>query len=268
AGGAHSWRVTAPHFTDAGRDAGTAGKIPSPTTWSVKNLLELKNASGVVIEANLFENNWAGGQPGYAIVFTPRNQDGKAPWSRVDSVRFSHNIVRHVASVFNMLGTDNLKPSGPGRDIVIDNNLFVDVNGAAWGGGQGDFIQLGDGVADVHAEHNTVDHTGRMVSVYGKPSTGFVFRANVIRHNAYGVMGAAASPGTLTFERFLPGAVFEQNIVAGGDSKRYPPGNTFIAAGAFDQEFENAGAGDFHSRKGAGTGADVATIEAAIGKQD
>jgi hypothetical protein len=267
-GGAHAWRVTAPPFTDAGKDPGTAEKIPPPTTWSVKNLLELKNASGVLIEGNVFENHWAGAQPGYAIVFTPRNQDGKAPWSRVDNVRFSNNIVRHVASVFNMLGTDNLKPSGPGRDITIDNNLFTDVNGAAWGGSQGDFIQLGDGVADVHVEHNTVDDTGRIVSAYGAPSPGFVFRGNVIRHNAYGVMGAAASPGALTFERFLPGAVFEQNVVAGGDSKRYPPGNRFIAPGDFDQEFQNAAAGDFHMRTDSGPGANVAKIEAAIGKQD
>jgi hypothetical protein len=221
----------------------------------------------VVIEANLFDYHWADAQSGYAIVFTPRNQDGSAPWSRVDHVRFTNNVVRHVAGVFNMLGTDNLHPSGPGRDIVVDDNLFVDVNSGTWGG-RGDFLQLGDGVRDVHIERNTIDHTGRIVSVYGQPSPGFVFRGNVVRHNEYGVMGASASPGTLTFQRFLPDAVFERNVLAGGDSTRYPSGNTFIAADAFDRQFENAAAGDFRPRKGAGHGADVTKIDAAVGRQD
>ncbi|MFB3852293.1 MAG: hypothetical protein ACE148_00565 [Vicinamibacterales bacterium] len=46
--------------------------------WQVKNLFELKNALRVTVEANLFENNWQAAQAGYAIVFTPRNQDGGA----------------------------------------------------------------------------------------------------------------------------------------------------------------------------------------------
>jgi hypothetical protein len=266
AGATRWWRVTEPRFIDTGADSGTAGDIPASTTWSVKNLLELKNASGVTIDANLFEYHWAGAQAGYAIVLTPRNQDGRAPWSRVDRVRFTNNLVRHVAGVFNVLGTDNLHPSGPARDILIENNLFVDVNGRAWGG-QGDFLQMGDGVRDVRVERNTIDHSGRIVSAYGQPSPGFVFRANVVRHNTYGVMGAAASPGTLTFERFLPGAIFEGNVLAGGEKAKYPSGNTFISAEAFEREFENAAAGDFRWRKGAGTGADVTRIEAAVGSR-
>ena len=42
----------------------------------VKNLLELKNARRVTIDGNLFEYSWSSGQAGYAIVFTPRNQEG------------------------------------------------------------------------------------------------------------------------------------------------------------------------------------------------
>src|SRR5437660_308222 len=52
--------------------------------WSVKNLFELKNARRVFVTDNVFENNWEGGQPGYAILFTVRNQDGRCPWCQVD----------------------------------------------------------------------------------------------------------------------------------------------------------------------------------------
>ena len=36
--------------------------------WTVKNLLEFKNAQNVLVEGNTIENNWAAGQQGYAIV--------------------------------------------------------------------------------------------------------------------------------------------------------------------------------------------------------
>ena len=64
--------------------------------WTVKNLFELKNARRVLIEGNLFENNWAHAQNGTAILFTVRNQDGKAPWSVVQDVTMINNIVRNA----------------------------------------------------------------------------------------------------------------------------------------------------------------------------
>ncbi|HYU06418.1 MAG TPA: hypothetical protein VEM77_04485, partial [Thermoplasmata archaeon] len=56
------------------------------THWSVKNLFELKNARRVVIEGNVFENDWTDAQTATAILFTVRNQDGTAPWSQIDHV--------------------------------------------------------------------------------------------------------------------------------------------------------------------------------------
>lgn len=204
--------------------------------WTIKNLLELKNAHDVLIEGNTLENHWAAAQSGYAILFTPRNQEGRAPWARVENVRFIDNLVRHVSAGFNITGTDDERESGPGRGITIARNRFEDVNGATWGG-PGDFVQLGNGPADIRIENNVVDHSGRILSVYGGPrgSTveGFVFRNNVIRHNRYGVIGADASPGRGTFEMYLPGAVFEGNVIAGGEPALYPRGNRFVAADEF-----------------------------------
>ncbi|MBI2122939.1 MAG: hypothetical protein HYT96_02125, partial [Armatimonadetes bacterium] len=47
------------------------------------------------VDGNLFENNWQDAQGGTAILFTVRNQDGGAPWSVVQDVTFTNNIVRH-----------------------------------------------------------------------------------------------------------------------------------------------------------------------------
>src|SRR5262245_49835059 len=61
-----SWRIGDPSY---------AG-----TPWGIKNLFELKNAQRVLIDGNIFENNWAHGQTGFAILFTVRNQDWASPW--------------------------------------------------------------------------------------------------------------------------------------------------------------------------------------------
>ena len=73
------------------------------SVWDVKNLFELKNAQDVLVEGNVFAYNWLAAQPGFSILFTPRNQNGTAPWSVVQRVVFRNNIVRHVSSVFKFL---------------------------------------------------------------------------------------------------------------------------------------------------------------------
>ena len=95
--------------------------------WLVKNLFELKNARRVLVDGNVLEYNWPHAQNGFAILFTVRNQDGASPWSTVEDVIFQNNLVQHVASAVNILGSDDIHPSQPTRRIAILNNLFVDV---------------------------------------------------------------------------------------------------------------------------------------------
>jgi len=118
------WTTTTPYFTDSGA-AGTAGTPGSATKWAVKNIFELKNAQDVVVEGNVFENLWVADQPGYPIVFTPRNQSGTAPWSVVQRVTFQYNVVRHTAGGVNILGTDNLQPSQRTNHLTIRHNVFA-----------------------------------------------------------------------------------------------------------------------------------------------
>ena len=113
--------------------------------WAVKNLLELKNARRVLVNGNTFERIWAAGQGGFAIVLTPRNQDGRAPWSTVEDVTFTNNVVRQAAAGINILGTDNTYPSQRTNRVLIRNNLFYDIDGAAWGGGSSNLLQMRGG---------------------------------------------------------------------------------------------------------------------------
>ena len=63
-------------------------------TYGTKNIFELKTATNVVVRNNLMENNWSGGQDGYAILFQPVNDTANSPWNKVTDVLFEQNTVR------------------------------------------------------------------------------------------------------------------------------------------------------------------------------
>jgi cellulose synthase/poly-beta-1,6-N-acetylglucosamine synthase-like glycosyltransferase len=239
------------------------------TEWSVKNLFELKNARRVLVDGNLLEYNWPHAQNGFAILFTVRNQDGGAPWSVVEDVTFSNNLVRHVAAGINVLGRDDNHPSRQTRRLAIRNNVFLDVGGR-WGNGR--LFQLLAGTADVTIDHNTALQTGSILfGGDGAPHTGFVFQNNVVPHNEHGITGSGTGPGTASLERYFPEAVVRRNVLAGAAASRYPRDNFFPAS--LDQLGPRADrhilhlkiTGPFTATDGGAPGADVAALEKALG---
>ena len=250
-----------------GADPSIPGLVPSDITirqnvlskpvawrqqnWSVKNALELKNASRVLIEGNIIENVWRAGQNGFAVVFTPRNQDGHAPWSLVSDVIFRYNIVRHANGAFNITGWDDEKPSSQAQRLQISQNVVYDIDTNVWGGDSGIFLQIGDNPRDVTVTNNTVMHSGTVVSVYGKqnglpwPVDGFVFRDNLMRHNKYGVKGDSRDIGLDTLAAFFTSYTFDRNVLAGGEASKYPAGNYFPTVDAFQTAFVDPADGNF-----------------------
>jgi hypothetical protein len=206
-----SWRIGHPAY---------AG-----TPWTVKNLLELKNARRVLVEANVFEQNWGHAQTGFSILFTVRNQDGTAPWSVVEDVTFRRNIVRHTGSGVNILGRDQ-NPSQQTKRILITDNLFDDVNGGRWQG-EGRLFQVLGGTADVVIEHNTGFQTGPIMMADSDTNTGFVYRSNITNKGNYGFFGSGVGEGIAALNRYFPGYHFLRNIIIGGLASAYPRDNSF-----------------------------------------
>jgi cellulose synthase/poly-beta-1,6-N-acetylglucosamine synthase-like glycosyltransferase len=195
--------------------------------WAVKNLFELKNARRVLVEKNVFEFNWPDAQNGFAILFTPRNQDGGSPWSVVEDVTFRSNIVRHVAAGINVLGADDIHSSRQTSRIAIVNNVFADVGGG-WGNGR--LFQLLDGTRDVVIDHNTAFQTGGALSGGDRrPHTGFVFQNNIVLAGSHGISGSQMAHGAPAVERYFPGAIIRRNIVIGGEAGGFPGDNVFPA---------------------------------------
>jgi len=212
--------------------------------WTVKNLFELKNALRVLVEHNIFENNWPNAQNGYAILFTPRNQDGNSPWSMVRDVTFRNNIVRHVSSGMTIQGTDDIHNSQQTKRIRINDNVFEDVNSDVWGG-VGNLIQINDGAADVMIDHNTAFQTGSVLVASGPPNLHFSFTNNLVPNNKFGVAGDShyGDPNG-AISTYFPAAMFSRNVFQGGDAADYPAEN-FFPRSMNDIGFVNYAGGDF-----------------------
>jgi hypothetical protein len=188
--------------------------------WTVKNLFELKNAQRVLVDGNVFENNWSQSQDGMAILFTPRNQNGGSPWSVVQDVTFTNNIVRHSGGGFNISGPDTeAGPSLPSQRILIKNNLIDDINGQRWTGvaepADGEFLQIAGGPLNITVDHNTVFQSGSIITADYAPSVGFRFLNNIAAHNLYGMIGSSHGSGNDTIAHYFPGGVFKNNVIAG-----------------------------------------------------
>ncbi|HEX4567527.1 MAG TPA: carbohydrate-binding protein, partial [Vicinamibacterales bacterium] len=220
------------------------------SSYTLKNLIELKNAQSVTIEGNTIENNWAAGQQGYSILMTPRNQDGTAPWSVVQNITIRNNVIHHVAAVFNIAGWDDAQPSQQTNTILISNNLVYDVSnayGTSMTPANGWFAVIGEGPTGITIDHNTVDNDGDdTICLYSgttaaqKYVSGLQITNNLLRDNAYGIFGGDSQEGLKSLAMYAPGAYVAGNTIGGAPPSLYPTGNMFptlaqLLAGFFSE---------------------------------
>jgi uncharacterized protein (TIGR03437 family) len=197
-------------------------KVGHPTYagkhWTVKNSLELKNAKNVVIDGNVFENNWTDGQTGIPILFTVRNQDGTAPYSIILNVTFTNNIVKGAEGALNLLGTDNEKPSARSSGLMIANNLFTDISGP--------FLTM-NGYYNVTLDHNTSFQKYNTYTLYAQQSLNFVATNNLTIENPYGIYGEGGYLGTPALTNWTPSYVFKKNLMVAASASENPTGNFY-----------------------------------------
>lgn len=209
-------------------------------SWSVKNLFEVKNGQRILVDGNIFENNWANAQVGFAILFSVRTE-GTMPWAVVKDITFSNNIINHSGSGVNILGYDNEGGAAQGitSHIKIFNNLFDDINHSKWGG-DGKFVQLIGGPPYIRIIHNTAVNSGHIGMMDVLPAgRGLIFQSNIAFRNQYGFYGSDKGEGNTALNYYQPGATFIDNILIGATASSYPAGN-FFPSGNFDLGFRSS----------------------------
>ncbi len=221
-----------------------------PLSWrhqfSIKNLLELKNARRVLIEGNVFDGSWVDGQTGNAILLKSSGEAGVL----TEDVTVRWNIIRNVGAGFSLLGVQGATTTFA-RRFTIRDNLMTDVATPDYPG-EGRLVKLLDGVEDVTFENNTMISTGAVLAAVvfdGRPVQRFVFRNNVLNRGTYGIRGSGKGEGTGALAFFAPGAVVTGNLLVGDrPGAAYPPGNDFASAG--EAGFVNLAAGDVRLARG------------------
>jgi hypothetical protein len=171
--------------------------------WTQKAIVELKNAQRVLIRGNLLEN--VAGEKGAALLLTPRNQGGSAPWSVVRDVTFEDNIVRDVAVGWKAQGLDDGHRSQQLRRVAIRDNLWLSI-------GRSFFYALGP-IDDLAVEHNTaLPIAYSAYHVEGDPPMRrFRLVQNVMGSGTHGLAFARIGDA-----RWLPDAALGGNVLIGG----------------------------------------------------
>ena len=215
--------------------------VRKPAEWyqaiprrRVKNLFELKNAQYVLVDRNIFENIWGDGQDGSAIVLTPKNDEGQAPWTTVEDVMFSNNIVRRAWGGVRIARGNYEEEQAPKR-ISIVNNLFSEIDPRIWCGSNcpsnAAFVPNLSQSEDTVINHNTILQTGNIITAGTHINTGFVYKNNLTPHNDYGIKGSGAGVGNATLAQYFPGAAVSRNAIVRTDntdwSPYYPANNEF-----------------------------------------
>jgi hypothetical protein len=199
----------------------------------VKNAFELKNARRVLVEGNVFEQVWASGQDGTAILLKSVNQNGNCPWCVTEYVTFRRNIVRKASQGISInaveTGKRGLAPPVAVNHIRIEDVLFEELTGK--------LFRIFGGATDVSITHVTSRSNPSGVLDPRDPADvnpNLVFKFNIVERRAYGI-GTGNSEGVKTLSRNFAPFTYRQNVIVntsaasdqsisdGALESRYPP---------------------------------------------
>jgi len=198
--------------------------------YNVKNLLEFKATQRAVATGNTLENNPAKSQNGFAVLITPRNQVGNAPWSVVTDIAITGNTLVNIGSGFNILGRDWPHPSQLTQRVLIRDNI-MGISGL--NGANGRAFQTVGGGSDYTIDHNTIIVTGgdtsdvMMADTAKNKVSNLTFTNNLATRTKFGFFGAGVGQGAPALNSNYTNWVFSKNVLVDAPAASYPPGNFF-----------------------------------------
>jgi hypothetical protein len=192
---------------------------PDGHPFIVKNHLELKNATRVLIEANLMENNWGGfSQTGYAVLLSPKSQHTRTngnvcPLCQVTDITVRYTRISHAGGGIQLATaiSGNGKDGGPalaGTRWSIHDVVMDDISKSYVGGGT--LFEVINGWLANPLNTVTINHItgfpdpGGHLLIMGNQTTnptmhGFVFTNNVVTTGRYPVWNAGGGKGSCAY---------------------------------------------------------------------
>lgn len=203
------------------------------TPSTLKNIFELKAIDGCVVRNCVMEYAWVDGQTGFGIVLTVRNQYGDDPFANVKNVLIEDCTLRHCAGGVNILGRDNLQPSGVMENVTIRNLKIEDISSTTWGG-NGRTFQITGGPKSLTLDGVTVAKGVGVLNsalMLGAGIEGLVVKNCTLDEGQYGIF-ADGTLGAAGLAAYAPGCVWEHNTVIKGGVRNivWPAGTTLLPA--------------------------------------
>jgi hypothetical protein len=221
---------------------------------AVKNLLEFKNAQRVLVDGNVLEYSWADGQVGFAILLSPRNQNGRCTWCRVQDVTITGNLIRHASSGIRTGPSDGTFVSLPTNRVLIQNNVLTDLSTSYGGYGRGLMaLSVANSATQTTADNITIDHNSVFADnaflSFGDSGTipSFQFTNNLGTYGNYGIIGSGAGIGLSALNAYVPNSIYGQNLLltsSGGSAGGKWPNGTLWNTIAGSQ-FTNHASGNY-----------------------
>jgi hypothetical protein len=148
--------------------------------WSVKNSFEIKSGVRVLVEGNVFENNWFDAQSGFAWVL--KGDPGAN--ARTSDITMRYNRVVNTLSIGTLADAPN--GGSPMVRVYIGHNIFERTGEASTSAAAGRAWQLLGALTDLTLENNTSE--GGMYNTLvleGTGKTRFFVRNNVTDRAVY-----------------------------------------------------------------------------------
>jgi hypothetical protein len=206
--------------------------------WVIKNLFEIKNAQRVLLEGNVFDNCWEGGQSGRAIVFKASETPSS---TKCWDVTFQNNIIRNAAGGIEFLEAESGQTNSGIERILVRNNLFDLTSTDSWVGTLWMFAT--DGKSGMVAEDITIDHNTMLGKIGCEELANctsldsfnnITITNNIFRQGIYGFKGSGYSSGKDTMDAYFVDYTFIKNLIVdlpatGENSLTYYPSGNFNA---------------------------------------
>ena len=224
--------------------------------WLVKNLFELKSARRTLVDGNVFENNWADGQTGMAIVIKSANDGSTAPWQGTTDLTLTYNIVRNAPTALNIAASPEVEYTGPVVPVArvrAAHNVFENIG--TFNGTQGRrLLILMNALTDISIEHNTMllNTPGLTVlsDVYPLGAArNIVINDNIATGNFdYAVFQGSQQVGSASLTAYAGSTwAFNRNVITGVDPQfvAWHPQASWYPYAVSNVGFANVSGGDY-----------------------
>jgi hypothetical protein len=209
--------------------------IRKPDSWkggpfSIKNLLETKNARRVLIENNVMEGNWKHAQDGAAVILKAQNQSGSCNWCTSADITMRRNLIRNAGAGIYIDGSGTYVGSWiPSARIDITENWLEGIGAGIYDGDRRYFLIQGD-ARDIRITKNVAlgSSIGSYLALGSTPSatnitmSSNVFQGGVNWTNNFGYGNAAWLGGTAGTR------VWSGNVVIGPPNPADSPTGTLF----------------------------------------